>query len=322
MRKGPLFLLFILLLSGGAVQAKAPDSLSVRLPIPVVEAAQTPFYVAKDRGFYADAGLSVTFNPGTPQAHPVKMVAAGRDDIGVLGGPDTLLVARSRGVDVRAVAVLHEASDFAGLVVPEASPIQTLEDLRGKRVGMFHGHISTDILRSWFAAEDVDVEEVDVGFDYRRLLTGDVAAPWGVRTTGGLDVPARGHPVRFLSPAESGIHTNGYTVFGRAATLKTRPAAVRKFLRAVARGVQATLDDSGGALESLLARDEGLDKELEAKRLGLYNAVTSTDPVGKITPKMFEETARRLEKLWVPAGPVDPEKAWTARFLPASEPAP
>ena len=41
-----------------------------------------------------------------------KMVASGADEFGLLGGPDTLLVARSKGHPLVAIAVLHRDSNF------------------------------------------------------------------------------------------------------------------------------------------------------------------------------------------------------------------
>ena len=85
------------------------EDVSVRLPIPVVEAGQTTFYVADDKGYYADEGLDVQFNMGSPETNPVKMVASGADDFGILGGPDTLLVARSKGQPLVAIAEIGRA---------------------------------------------------------------------------------------------------------------------------------------------------------------------------------------------------------------------
>src|SRR5690242_9703882 len=66
---------------------------SLRFPIPIIEAGQTPFYVAADQGYYADERLDVRFEMGSRELNPVKTVAIGQDTFGVLGGPDTLLVA-------------------------------------------------------------------------------------------------------------------------------------------------------------------------------------------------------------------------------------
>src|SRR5882724_5658001 len=89
---------------------------SIRLPIPIIEAGSTPFFVAQDKGFYKDEGLDVSIEMGSPELNPVKTVSVGTDDFGVLGGPDTLLVARSKGQELKAISILHRNSNFPVLI--------------------------------------------------------------------------------------------------------------------------------------------------------------------------------------------------------------
>ncbi len=97
--------------SGGA----PPTQVSVRFPIPIIESGQTTFYVTQGKGYYAEEKVDVRFEMGSRELNPVTMVAAGQDTFGVLGGPDTLLVARSKGQPLKAVAVIHRESNFPGL---------------------------------------------------------------------------------------------------------------------------------------------------------------------------------------------------------------
>ena len=53
------------------------ERVSVRLPIPIVEAGQTAFYVAKEKGYYEDEGLEVEPRHGSAELNPIKMVESG-----------------------------------------------------------------------------------------------------------------------------------------------------------------------------------------------------------------------------------------------------
>src|SRR5467141_3404096 len=75
---------------GSKNPSEVAAAVSVRFPIPIVEAGQTPFYVAQDNGYYNDEHLNVSFQMGSRELNPVKTVATGQDMFGVLGGPDTL----------------------------------------------------------------------------------------------------------------------------------------------------------------------------------------------------------------------------------------
>ena len=65
---------------------------------------------------------------------------------------------------------------------------------------------------------EIKPEEVDVGFNYGALVSGDVAAQWAFTVTAGIDLPAKGTPINIISPADYGITTDGYTIL-RGTTL-------------------------------------------------------------------------------------------------------
>ena len=152
---------------------------------------------------------------GSPELNPIAMVQSGRDQIGVLGGPDTMLVANAAGANLVAVSVMHRNSNFSVLVSLAESGIEEIQDLEGKKVGFFYGHISTDILRNVLRKKSVLVSEVDTGFDYTPLITGNVDAEWAFRVTAGLSLPNQGVDINIIDPAEYGVVSHGYTIFVR-----------------------------------------------------------------------------------------------------------
>jgi NitT/TauT family transport system substrate-binding protein len=295
-----------------------PEQVSVRFPIPIIEAGQTPFYVAQEKGYYAEENLNVTFQMGSPELNPVKMVATGEDTFGVLGGPDTLLVARSTGQPLKAISVLHRNSNFPCLLTLASSGLTKLEQLQGKKIGFFYGHISTDVLRNLLRKNNIKYTEVDVGFQYTQLVSKQVDAQWAFTVTAGLDLPAQNVQVNVISPADYGIITHGYTIFATDATLQGRPDVVQRFLRATLRGVKYTLAHPEEANKFLVKRNPQLNEALSLRRLQMYNAVTSNDsqhPPGHMDDEMFRSTYQRLAEENVIAKPFDVSEAYTLKFL-------
>ncbi|MCE5228561.1 ABC transporter substrate-binding protein [bacterium] len=291
---------------------------SVRFPIPIVESGQTTFYVAQDKGFYAAEGLDVSFGMGSRELNPIKTVATGQDMFAIVGGPDTLLVARSKGQPVKAIAVLHRNSNFPCLLTLKKSGITKVQQLEGKKVGFNYGHISTDVLRNLFRKANVKVTEVDSGFDYNQLITGGVDAEWAFTVTAGLDLPAKGVEVNVISPADYGIVTNGYTIFATDKTIAEKPDIVLKFLRASLRGVNYAVEHPEEANKSLIKRDPKLDEALNLKRQLAYNTVTSRAdpyPAGYMDKEMFQTTYDRLVQEKVIEKPFNVTDAYTTRFL-------
>lgn len=299
-------------------QPSGKDTVSVRFPIPIIESGQTTFYVAQDKGYYSDEGLDVRFEMGSKELNPVKMVGSDQDTFGVLGGPDTLLVAQSKDQPLKAIAVIHRNSNFPCLVTLKSSGLTKLDQLQGKKIGFYYGHISTDVLHSLLNKNNIKYTEVDVGFDYSQLITGKIDAEWAFTVTAGLDLPAKGVEINFISPADYGIVTHGYTIFTSDKTIREKPDVVLRFLRASLKGVKYTVEHPEEANKVLLKRDPKLDEALSLKRQLAYNAVTSNSdqyPPGHMDKKMFQETYDRLVEEKVIQQPFDVAEAYTTQFL-------
>ena len=99
--------------------------------IPNVQFA--PFYLADQAGYYADAGLDVTFENGN-DADIIRLAASGGYDIGIADGT-SLIPAVSQGIDVRYLATIY--ADFPSIVFarPDVG-ITGPADLKGKKVGI------------------------------------------------------------------------------------------------------------------------------------------------------------------------------------------
>nr|VFK14395.1 MAG: NitT/TauT family transport system substrate-binding protein [Candidatus Kentron sp. LPFa] len=319
MRLFQLFLVSVLIgLSNNAISSEQLNKISVRFPIPIIEAGQTTFYVSQDKGYYAEEGLDVKFEMGSKELNPVKMVASEQDDFAILGGPDTLLVARSKGHPLKAIAVIHRNSNFPCLITLKSSDITKLEQLQGKKIGFFYGHISTDVLRNLLRKNKIKYTEVDVGFDYAQLIAGRIDAEWAFTVTAGLELPAKEVDINFISPADYEISTHGYTIFATEKTIRERSDIVLRFVRASLKGVKYTLDNPESALQSLIKRAPKLNKELNLKRQLAYNEVTSnTDefPLGYMDETMFQSTYDRLVEEDVIEKSFDVKSAYTVKFL-------
>lgn len=304
--------------------AASPTEISIRFPIQIVESGQSPFYLADDLGFYREEGLKVRFEMGSRELNPVKLVATGQDMFGILGGPDTLLVARSKGQPLKAIAILHRNSNFPCLITLQSSGLDKVEQLNGKKVGFNYGHISTDVIRNLLRKQNVHCTEVDAGFDYSQLITGSVSAQWAFTVTAGLDLPAKGVNLNFIRPSDYGIVTHGYTIFAKDETVSAKPELVAKFLRASLRGVKRAVADPDAATKALLKRDPKLDFALNLKRQQAYNAVTSNSaefPPGYMDREMFQSTYDRLAEEKVIEKPFKVGDAFTTRFLETIKPA-
>ena len=69
----------------------------------VTQAQFAGYYVAKDKGFYKDAGLDVTIKPGGPDIAPEQVIAGGGADV-IVDWMPAALAAREKGVPLVNIA--------------------------------------------------------------------------------------------------------------------------------------------------------------------------------------------------------------------------
>src|SRR5262245_29156712 len=109
-------------------EAAAADKVTLGLDW-VISGQHAPFFVAKEKGFYAQEGLDVDIMRGYGSADAVKRVAAGNFDIG-FGDAGALVLARGEGVRVKMVAVIYSNAPYS-LVVRNDANIKEPRDLEG-----------------------------------------------------------------------------------------------------------------------------------------------------------------------------------------------
>src|SRR5690242_785932 len=190
--------------SGGA----APQNVSLQLdwyPNP----DHVGLYTAIDRGFFRRAGLDVTPRQPTDVSDPIKLVVAGRADLGISYEPE-LFFAQQQHAPVVAVAALVPRA-LNSIIARRDEGVATVADLKGKTIGE-DGSKSTaayldTVLRHAGLDPDRDVKTVNVGFNLvPALVSKKVDAVIGVfRNIEGAQLQARGIPISTFPVDENGV---------------------------------------------------------------------------------------------------------------------
>lgn len=128
-----------LLLSGVAIPAaSAADSVVLQLKW-VTQAQFAGYYVAKDKGYYDQAGLDVTINPGGPDIAPEQIIAGGGADV-IVDWMPAALASREKGVPLVNIAQPFKKSGLE-LTCRAETGIEKPDDLRGRTLGVwFYGN--------------------------------------------------------------------------------------------------------------------------------------------------------------------------------------
>jgi NitT/TauT family transport system substrate-binding protein len=119
--------------------------------------------VARDKGLFAKEGLRPEITIYRGGAETFEAIAAGSADLGVVASP-LVATARKRGVLTRIVGGVGDEWSGWILGVKAGSPIKTVKELDGKKVGITSAGSGTDTLALWAQSEHrVTFSRVPVG---------------------------------------------------------------------------------------------------------------------------------------------------------------
>ncbi|MEO1549928.1 MAG: ABC transporter substrate-binding protein, partial [Pseudomonadota bacterium] len=119
-----------------------------------------PIIIAQEKGYFADQGLEVEVIAPANPADPPKLVAAGRADLAVSYQPQLHLQVHE-GLPLVRVGTLV-ATPLNCLLVLADGPIQTLADLKGKKVGFSVAGVEEALLGAILTPVGLSVDDVEL----------------------------------------------------------------------------------------------------------------------------------------------------------------
>jgi NitT/TauT family transport system substrate-binding protein len=117
-----------------ATTAQAAEKVTLQLKW-VTQAQFAGYYVAKDKGFYDEAGLDVTINAGGPDIAPPQVIAGGGADV-IIDWMPSALASREKGVALVNIAQPFKRSGMM-LTCRQETGIKTPADFKGKTLGVW-----------------------------------------------------------------------------------------------------------------------------------------------------------------------------------------
>jgi NitT/TauT family transport system substrate-binding protein len=196
--------------------------------------------LAKALGYYEDEGLDVEIVPGQSSATTAQLLLSGRADIG-LAQPDPVVIQRvnNRIPLVSFYAVCRRGTNR--FVVNPDSPIQSVRDLKGKRIGVNDlGSGGVIYLRARLKEAGMspnDVQLMTVGYGtpfFEALKNHNVDAE--VSFTGGIArQQIAGYSVRMLPATPEEMNQYSYNLFATQSFIDKNPDVIAKVGRAVAK---------------------------------------------------------------------------------------
>ncbi|ABB37972.1 diguanylate cyclase [Oleidesulfovibrio alaskensis G20] len=260
------------------------------------------FYVAKEKGFYAERGLDVTIIPGGPGIVPVQEVLRGNAQYGI--GAAEVLLARLRGAPLVMLAAVFQHS--ASCILTRAdSGIYTPQDLVGRVFEM--GRLESDAeTYAMLHNEGIDISQlthVDSTFNPQLLLDGKVDAISAYSFSQPFFLRERGIPYRLIRPIQYGIDFYGNSIFSSENEVRRHPERTEAFIEASMKGWAYAFDHVDEAVDIILnkysdhpfahSREHLLFEAEESRKLVMPHLVD----LGHMNPGRWKHMADTLVQL-------------------------
>lgn len=230
-----------------------------------------PIVIADAKGFFKDEGIEHKIVDGGPGKNPIPIVAVGQAQFGIATNGMYLVSARlaKDPVDVVAIGTLFQQAPTSYITITDANaPQPKPKDMEGKTVGVQAG---TEFMFRAFAKkngiDESKVKLVTAQATVEPLMAGkmDYFLGWIVNQTYQIEQEAakadapptvKGKAWRAVRMSEWGISAYTDVIFASPDTLKKNPELVRRYLKAVQRGMQYVIDHPEESAE-FLARVPG-----------------------------------------------------------------
>ena len=256
----------LLLVVGLAQPAHAAEKLTVLLDW-FVNPDHGPLIVAREKGFFEAQGLEVELIAPADPNDPPKLVAAGKADIAVSYQPQLHLQV-AEGLPLTRIGTLV-ATPLNSLVVLEDSPIKSIADLKGRKVGFSVGGFEDALLSAMLSRHGLtlqDITLVNVNFSLSpSLISGQVDAVIGAFRNfelNQMDIVKK--PGRAFYVEEEGVPTYDELILVAHKDSVAKPA-LKKFLDAVTQATQYLVNHPEESWKIFKATDPLLDDELNKR---------------------------------------------------------
>jgi len=212
------------------------------------------YYMALEKGYYRDAGLAVSLIEASAEKQPIQQVL---DQHNTYAITDTgALLARANGKPIKAIGAIFQHSPLA-LMVLKSSGINTLNDLRGKRIMLEKGYQGVDIrallkVGAGLSAHDFIFQPSS--FDLQDLIQGNTDAFSIYIMNEPKQMATQNIPYKIFYPKEYGVDFYGDILVTSDSEVEQHPERAEKFLRATALGWNYALEHVDEALDLILLK--------------------------------------------------------------------
>ncbi len=278
-------------------------------------------YIAREKGWFAEAGVEVEIQQPSDPSASIKLVGAGQAEVGISYQP-AVEIARAQDVPVVSVAALLQ-HNTAAYAAKEGRNITRPKEFEGKRFGTSGLAQIEPTLRTVMQCDGASIQRVEMINVGQRLspslLADQVDVVSMLPAWEGIDLELKGNRLVFI-PQREWCVPDVYTIvfISSEQTIASKPNALRRFVAATSRGYEYAVSNPTEAADILLRAAPDLDKELVRRSQAVLSTQYRADASkwGIQTADKWQKHADWMLENKLIAKAIDVSRAFTNVFLP------
>lgn len=295
--------------------SRADDLINYRLKW-LINASVVGDVYAEIYEYFKTEGLSVKVKAGGPERDAIRELELGYAQFGVASA-DQVIRAVSKGASVVVLAQLFQVNPMQWIFRPDDITIKTLDDLKGRTVGITYGGNDETIMKTMLKGAGILEDQVNlksVRYDYTPFYKKKIEI-WPVyRNTQGIFISQKlegaGERTAFLNPYDFGVRFVANSVVTSEKMVKKHPQTVKKFMRALLSAWTAALDQKNRDKAIAAIRRYDRDSSMESLNLQLDATKQMIQPksdvaIGTIDVDAWQQTETIMLDQKLISKPVD-----------------
>jgi NitT/TauT family transport system substrate-binding protein len=291
----------------------------------VFQGPNAGFVVAREKGYYRDAGLDVAIGPGKGSGSTAQLVASKATQFGFSDG---FVVGNSvsKGLAIRSVASIYRRNPCAVVVLSE-SEIQSPKDLEGKSIAITAGSAQFQQWPAFMKGAGLDagkirVVNLDPAGVAPALINKQVPAIAGFAQGYVPAIEIRGKKdVRIYWYADYGVTAVSNGIIVHQDLLKSDPELVRAFVTPTIKGFIEARRNPDEAIELVKKYSQTIDpaitrREMEFSWKTWVTPNTRDKPLGWASEADWAETVSVLKQYGGVTTPLETAQLYTNEYVP------
>jgi ABC-type nitrate/sulfonate/bicarbonate transport system substrate-binding protein/signal transduction histidine kinase len=194
------------------------------------------FYIAKEKGFYKDAGLDVEIKEYTFGTHITDDVMSKKSDFGLESS--SLILDKMQGKNIYMLMTTYQKSPFV-LMAKERSDLKSVHDLKGKKIMAAPNQVTMASLNAMLKINNIshaDYTTQPHSFNTDDLINGTTDAMTTYLSNEPFHLQEKGIKYRIFDPADFGFAFYSDILFTSKEFYEKNPQTVDKFYEATMKG--------------------------------------------------------------------------------------